>query len=95
MFNGCKTGCISKPLVIEEVAVDATDRHTLRHISAPSGRWRCRLSTVCGRHISAMFRTSSLKEQEKAVEIYLEVNLHLWPKRGSLIVDLLRRQKDV
>jgi hypothetical protein len=35
VFNGCKTGCISKPLVIQEVAVDPTDRHTLRHMSAP------------------------------------------------------------
>jgi hypothetical protein len=28
MPNGCKTGCISKPSVIQEVAMDATDRHT-------------------------------------------------------------------
>ena len=36
-LNGCKTGCVSKPPVIQEVTMDATDRHTMGHISDRNG----------------------------------------------------------
>jgi hypothetical protein len=37
VLNGCKTGCICRPSVIQEVEMDATDRHTLGHMSDPQG----------------------------------------------------------